>query len=122
MKQSLINEITDVLQNVPIVTNLARKKFVSQFVVGLIKSRNIQFCEIAQHLTDKAKIASNENRIQDFFRDVAIDYYAVAVLLISLLPKNRKVRLCIDRTDRSAEAMGFRELSGQYFNGFGRLR
>ena len=99
MKQSLINEITDVLQKLPIVTNLARKKFVSHFVVGLIKSRNVQFCEIAQHLNDKAKIASNENRIQDFFRDVTIDYYAVAVLLISLLPKNRKLRLCIDRTE-----------------------
>ena len=104
MKQShrrtdLINEITDVLQKLPIVTNLARKKFVSHFVIGLIKSRNVQFCEIAQHLNDKAKIASNQNRIQDFFRDVTIDYYAVAVLLISLLPKNRKLRLCIDRTE-----------------------
>ena len=99
MKQSLINEITHVLQNVPIVTNLARKKFVSQFVIGLIKSRKVQFCEVAHHLNDKAKVASNENRIQDFFRDVEIDYQSVAILLISLLPKNQKLRLCIDRTE-----------------------
>jgi len=40
MKQSLIDEITNVLHKVPIVENLARKKFVSQYVVALVKSRN----------------------------------------------------------------------------------
>ena len=99
MKQSLINEITDVLQKVPLVTNLARKKFVAQFVIGLIKSRNIQFCEVAQHLNDQVKIASNENRIQDFFREVSIDYYSLATLLLALIPKEKKLRVCIDRTE-----------------------
>ena len=99
MKQSLIDEITTVLQNVPIVTNLARKKFIAQFTIGLIKSRNIQFCEVAHHLNDKAKLSSNETRIQDFFRETDIDYFSVAVLLISLLPKDQKLRLCIDRTE-----------------------
>lgn len=99
MKQSLIDEITTVLQKVPIVANLARKKFIAQFVIGLIKSRNIQFCEVAHHLNDKAKLSSNETRIQDFFREVEIDYFSVAVLLISFLPKDQKLRLCIDRTE-----------------------
>lgn len=81
------------------MANLARKKFIAHFVVGLIKSRNVQFCEIAQHLNDKVKMTSNENRIQDFFREADIDYYAVATLLISFLPKNKKLRLCIDRTE-----------------------
>lgn len=99
MKQSLIDEITTVLQNVPVVTNLARKKFIAQFTVGIIKSRNIQFCEVAHHLNDNVKMTSNENRIQDFFREVDIDYQAVAILLVSLLPKDKKLRLCIDRTE-----------------------
>lgn len=99
MKQSLIDEITNVLQKVPIVDNLARKKFISQYVVALIKSRNVRFCEVAQHLNDDVKIASNEIRIQDFFREVEIDYHCVAVLLLSLLPKKKKLRLCIDRTE-----------------------
>lgn len=99
MKQSLIDEITMVLQHVPVVTNLARKKFIARFTIGLIKSRNIQFCEVAHHLNDKVKMASNENRIQDFFREVDIDYQAVAILLISLLPNDKKLRLCIDRTE-----------------------
>lgn len=122
MKQSLIDEITKVLHNVPIVANLARKKFIAHFVVGLIKSRNVQFCEIAQHLNDKVKMTSNENRIQDFFREADIDYYAVATLLISFLPKNKKLRLCIDRTDRTADAVGFWDNSSKYLNDYSGMR
>lgn len=99
MKQCLIDKITNLLQNVPIVANLARKKFVAQFVIASIKSKNVQFCEIAQHLNDKVKVASNETRIQDFFRETDINFSAVAILLISLLPKKQKLRLCIDRTE-----------------------
>lgn len=99
MKPSLIDEITRLLGKVPIVKNLARRKFIYQFVLGLIKSRNVQFCEVAQHLNDEAKLSSNEVRIQDFFREVQLDYLSVATLLISLLPAKHKVRLCIDRTE-----------------------
>lgn len=99
MKQSLTAEVTEILSNVPIVKNLARKKFISQFVLGLIQSRNVQFCQVAQHLNDKAKVACNEVRIQDFFREVDLNYHYVAMLLLSLLPKGKKLRLCIDRTE-----------------------
>jgi hypothetical protein len=99
VKQKLINEITALLQKAPIVTNLSRQKFVAQFVVALIKSRKIQFCEIAQHLNDDIKMASNETRIQDFFREVTIDFKTLATVLLSLLPKEVKLRICIDRTE-----------------------
>ena len=99
MKQSLIAEVTEILSKVPIVKNLARKKFISQFTLGLIQSRNVQFCQVAQYLNDDAKVASNEVRIQDFFREVDLDYHCVAMLLLSLLPKDKKLRLCIDRTE-----------------------
>jgi hypothetical protein len=99
MKQSLVEQISKVLSEIPIVQNLARKKFICQFVIGLIKSRNVQFGEVAQHLNDKAKLSSNEVRIQDFFREVEIDYFFVAALLVSLLPRKGKLRLCIDRTE-----------------------
>lgn len=99
IKQSLIEQISKVLTQIPIVQNLARKKFICQFVIGLIKSRNVQFAEVAQHLNDKAKLSSNQVRIQDFFREVEIDYFFVAALLVSLLPTKGKLRLCIDRTE-----------------------
>jgi predicted amino acid-binding ACT domain protein len=99
MKQSLVEQVSKVLAKVPIVENLARRKFICLFVLGLIKSRNVQFCEIAQHFNDEAKLSSNEVRIQDFFREVDIDYFFVAALLVSLLPAKGKLRLCIDRTE-----------------------
>ena len=99
MKQSFESEITRVLGKVPIVKNLARRKFIFQFVVGLIKSRNVQFYQVAHHLNDKAKLTSNQVRIQDFLRETDLDYHFVSVLLVSLLPAKGKVRLCIDRTE-----------------------
>ena len=99
MQQGLIAQITTVLQHVPLVRNLARQKFIAHFVIGLIKSRNVQFCEGAQHLNDAVKPASNETRIQDFFREVDLDYLVLARLLVSLLPVQGKLRLCLDRTE-----------------------
>ena len=98
MKQCFIAKITTLLQQVPVVGNLARQKFMAHFVVGLLKSRNVQFCEVAQHLNDAVKPASNETRIQDFFRQVSLDYAALARLLLRLLPGQGPVRLCLDRT------------------------
>ena len=83
----------------PIVRHLSRQKFIAQFIIGLIKSRNVQFCEVAQHLNDAVKLASNETRIQDFFREVDLNYLLLAHLLLTLLPATGKLRLCLDRTE-----------------------
>jgi hypothetical protein len=99
MKPGFAEQISQCVEKIPIVKNVARKKFVGLFTIGLIKSRNVQFCEVAQHLNDKAKLTSNEVRIQDFFREVELDYYFVAALLVGLLPAKGKLRLCIDRTE-----------------------
>lgn len=99
MKQRLIDKITAVLDNVPLVQHLARKKFIAHFVVALINVGKVQFSALAQHFNDKAKVASNETRIEDFFREVSLDYAVFAQLLLSFLPKTGKFRLCIDRTE-----------------------
>ena len=46
----------------------------------------MQFGEVAQHLTDAVKPASNGTRIQDFFREVNLDYLLADRLLMRLLP------------------------------------
>ncbi len=99
MKQSLKGEITAILHSAPIVDNLARKTFVSLFVLALIQSRKVQFNEIANVLNDDVKVASNQNRIEDFFREVDINFQAIARLMLVLLPKKEKLRLTIDRTE-----------------------
>jgi hypothetical protein len=99
MKNFCNAEVTAILDKIPIVKNLARKKFVILFVLAMIKTRAVQFCEIAQALNDKVLASSNEVRIQDFFREVALDYGQVALLLAMFLPRRGKVTLCIDRTE-----------------------
>ena len=99
MKQRLKGEITAILHSAPIVTNLARKTFVALFIIALIKQRKVQFSELAATLNDEAKIASNQNRIEDFFREVDINSQALAALMLALLPKKSKLRLTIDRTE-----------------------
>ena len=54
---------------------------------------------MAQHLNDGAKVAWNETRIQDFFRETALTYLLLAQLLLSLLPATGNLRLCLDRTE-----------------------
>jgi len=99
VNQRLIVKITTVLQQVPLVGNLSRQKLIAQFLIGLLKSCNVQFCEVAQHLNDTAKPASNETWIQHFFRDVEPDYLVLVQLLVSLLPAKGKLRLCLDCTE-----------------------
>jgi hypothetical protein len=99
MKTCFSDKIRALFSKVKIVSNLARQKFMVSFVLGLIKSRKVQFCEVAQHLNDEAKIECNEVRIQDFFREVKLDYRQVALLLCLFLNTKDKIRLCIDRTE-----------------------
>jgi hypothetical protein len=99
MKKFFSTKIKGIFDKVEIVGNLARKKFIFSFVLGLIKSRKVQFCEVAEHLNDKTKKECNEVRIQDFFRQAKLDYGQVAMLLCLFLPRKGKVRLSIDRTE-----------------------
>ena len=99
MKQHFAANIRTLLQQAPFVGHLSRQKFVGQFIIGLIKRRNVPFGEVAQHLNDAAKAASNETRIQAFFREVDLHSVLVARLLRSLLPAQGQLRLCLDRTE-----------------------
>lgn len=78
MKQYCCAEFTAILDKTPIVKNLARKKFIALFVLAMIKTRSVQFCELGQALNDEVKASSTEVRIQDFFREVSLDYEQVA--------------------------------------------
>jgi hypothetical protein len=99
MKNFFSSKIKEIFDKVEIVRNLARKKFIFSFVLGLIKSRKVQFCEIAEHLNNHTKALCNEVRIQDFFRQVELNYEQVALLLGLFLPRKGKIRLSIDRTE-----------------------
>ncbi len=73
MKTCFSSKVKELFDQVKIVENLARQKFIFHFLLGLIKSRKVHFCQIAQHLNDETKNICNEVRIQDFFRQVELD-------------------------------------------------
>ncbi len=99
IKTRFSDKIREIFDIVKIVKNLARQKFMLSFLLGLIKSRKVQFCEVAQHLNDQVKDICNEVRIQDFFRQVELDYEQIALLLCLFLKPKQKVRLYMDRTN-----------------------
>jgi hypothetical protein len=93
------DKTTRILSKIPIVKNKARKRFVILFILEMIKTPAVQFQEIAQALNDEVKAKSNETRIQDFFREVDLDYEKVSILLTFFLPRWGKITLCIDLTE-----------------------
>ena len=79
-------------------THLSRQKFISGFILSMIKNKSVKFPEIADDLNDSSKPASNLRRIQNFFADYDMDYLANARLLMSFIPL-RGLDISIDRTN-----------------------
>jgi hypothetical protein len=98
MKRIIKDKVTELLDTIPLAKNLARKKFIASFVLGLVDSRKVQFSEVALHLESKAKFESIERNIQSFFKEFAFDYEQVCLLLVMFLPRG-KLSLSIDRTE-----------------------
>ena len=98
MRNIIISKIKNLFSQIPLAKNLARQTFISEFTLGVIKSRNVQFKEVGLHFTTDSKVASNERRIQVFFKDFEFGYQQVAILLIIFLPKG-KLSYSIDRTE-----------------------
>jgi Transposase DDE domain len=98
MKRIIRDEIIKLFAKIPLANNLARKKFISSFLLGIIDSRKVQFREVALHIESGAKVESVERTIQSFFKDYEFDYDQVCLLLVMFLPKG-KLTLSIDRTE-----------------------
>lgn len=81
--------------------NLARKKFMSLFIDGLIRIRNVHFTEIAAAMSTEVQSSSNHRRIQDFFANYELDYLQLSIMLYCMLPRWGKLTLSIDRTNWS---------------------
>jgi hypothetical protein len=99
MNQNLNSEIRQILDKLQLVKHSCRKDFIGLYIPSLIRCGSVQFHQAAKYLNDEVKVKSNTTRIQDFYREVEIDYNVVALLLLVLMPKNGKLRICIDRTE-----------------------
>lgn len=92
-----INKIQKILQPY-FKCDERRLKFISSFVVSLVRARTVVLSSLSLILNSKAKANSNYRRIQRFFRDFEIDYTQVAKLVLNSLPQVKFI-LALDRTN-----------------------
>ena len=94
----LYTKILELLEEYQILPNLSNRKFLSAYLLSLIKVRKVQFCEVGTALNDQVLNKSNEQRIAYFFRKVSVDYEACASFFSSIFPARQKLDIMIDRT------------------------
>ena len=100
MKNFHTSKVEKILQNFTIVRHLSRQKCAISTILAMIKTRNVQLQELGLHLNDEAKPASNERRLQSFFKDAVLEEEEVTFLL-SVFLLFGKIELCMDRTEWS---------------------
>ena len=94
------SELTSVLNNhFQKKVNLARVKLISHFVIALCKVQTVTFEKLANAFDTKTDSESSLRRIQRFIANYSLDSDLIARLVFSLLPKNDKLILSIDRTN-----------------------
>jgi len=80
--------------------NRARINFLSNFIIALIKVKNVNLVEIATAFSGKAKKDSKYKRIKRFFGSFVIDSFLIAKLIIQMLSiKDGPWPLVMDRTN-----------------------
>ncbi len=79
--------------------NLARIKLISFFIIALIKVQTVNFEKLSHAFDSKTKSESSLRRIQRFIANYSFDSDLIARLVFSLLPKQDKYILSIDRTN-----------------------
>jgi Transposase DDE domain len=78
--------------------NKSRKKFIMSYLFGLIMSRSVHFCEVANHMNEEVEADSNVRRIERFFEKFEVDFVGFAKLLMACFPC-KTYKVCIDRTN-----------------------
>jgi len=80
--------------------NRARINFLSNFIIALIKVKNVNLVEIATAFSGKAKKDSKYKRIKRFFRSFEIDSFSIAQLVVQMLSiKDGPWPIAMDRTN-----------------------
>lgn len=79
--------------------NVARIKFLAEFLTAVIRVRTVNLSEIATAFGGHAKVASHYRRIQRFFKDFPVMRTQIAAVVTRLLPLGARWVLCLDRTN-----------------------
>ena len=96
--QSNLKQLIKIIQ-VHLNTNKIRSEFIALFLTSLIKVRSVNLADIATLFKVTNKFESNYRRIQRYFNEYMMNFTMIGKMLISLLPKERKFIVAIDRTN-----------------------
>ena len=100
LRQSKSRELLPVLVNAfDPVMNLARIKFLHQFLCSLCKVQTVNFEKLAMGFETLASLASSLRRIQRFMAEYRLDIDLIARLIFSILPHKPPYTLILDRTN-----------------------
>ena len=86
------------IRSLGVVKHKNRQEFLDQIIAGMIKSRSVQFCEIAHCIDKPINLESIERQIQDFFQKTDFDYRALMMYFLCFIHHER-LNLSIDRTE-----------------------
>ena len=76
----------------------SRVRFVSAFILSLLRVMTVNLTKIANGLNGHATPASNYRRLQRFFAVFEVDYVLIAQVMLHLLPAQRQWVVTMDRT------------------------
>lgn len=76
-----------------------RIKFMTSFVIGILKLRTVSLTQLAIVLNPLAKQDSNYRRIQNFFQKYSFESDVLGSFLLSVLPLRERFILTLDRTN-----------------------
>ena len=82
----------------------SRAEVFAALILTVIQAKSVLVSSIVARLPGKASRKSKYRRVQNFYREVKIDYNAVAVFIVKLLSPilAEKWTLCLDRTSWTA--------------------
>ncbi len=86
------------IRSLGVVKHKNRQEFLDLMIGGMIKSRSVQFGEIAHCIEKPIKLESIERLIQDFFLKTDFDYRSLMAYFLCFVHHD-KLKLSIDRTE-----------------------
>lgn len=98
MDRSPLTNLYELIRNLGIIKHKKRQEFLCSLIVGMIKSRSVQFSEVADKIDKPIQLSSIERRIQDFFQKVGFDYSQLILFFLSFIHHDGLI-LSIDRTE-----------------------
>lgn len=96
--QNNLKQLIKIIQ-VQLNASYLRSEFIATFLTSLIKSKSVNLSDIAGLFRVTNKFESNYRRIQRFFQEYMMDFVKIGRMLISILPKQTKYIVAIDRTN-----------------------